>query len=420
MKIIGIIAEYNPCHNGHLYMLQEAKKRAGADAAVVILSGNYVQRGEPAILDKYARTAHALQIGADLVLELPTAAACGSAQRFAEGAVAALNAAGCIDELWFGSETGEISLMARLAAILSEEPDPYRMRIRANLAAGLSFAAAREKAVLEALSELIPDVTVSSDEISSLLHNPNNTLGLEYLCAIKKSGSRIIPRTIKRAGEHYHSLLLPGDGNTQCFCSASAVRKALQKANPSINAASVFSGGFLPDAVAKDLLSACSKDVQGLLFPDDFSSMLLYKLLSEDCRSLCRYLDVPSALADRICSMLPEFTTFSGFAEMLSTRNFPVSTSRRALLHILLGITERDLKEALHPAYLRVLGFRKSSAEIFSVLKQTCNLPLITKASALPENTIAPLFADRLYEAALAQKSGRPARHPFTRQIVRL
>ena len=240
MKVTAIIAEYNPLHQGHAYQLREVRRRSGCDFLIVVMSGDYVQRGVPAILDKFTRAEMAVRCGADLVLQLPLAASCGSAERFAEGAVCLLNALDVVDELWFGSECGRIEPFLSCAELLAEEPPMFSTALQTNLKKGLSFPAAREAALGEMLSgwntkDLLKEDPADSacatpamdgtlSDLHALLSLPNNVLGLSYCIQLIKTGSRIRPRTLQRLGADYHDL------NTQAvYPSASAIRSLLMK-----------------------------------------------------------------------------------------------------------------------------------------------------------------------------------------------
>ena len=175
MKILGIIAEYNPFHNGHAFHIKEALKTSNCDAAVIIMSGDFVQRGEPAIFPKHLRAEMALSEGASVVLELPACFACGSAEYFAQGAVSILNSLGCIDALCFGSESGCINELQTIAKILADEPETYREYLQTFLRQGMSYPLARQHAFAE---------YTKNEHLSKILTEPNNILGIEYLKAL--------------------------------------------------------------------------------------------------------------------------------------------------------------------------------------------------------------------------------------------
>ncbi|MDE6063925.1 MAG: nucleotidyltransferase family protein, partial [Lachnospiraceae bacterium] len=223
MKTVGIIAEYNPFHNGHLYHLQQAKALSNADFAIVVLSGDFTQRGTPALLDKYARCEMALCCGADLVIELPVCFSTGSAEYFAKGAVSILSGLKT-DALCFGSECGSIDALRRTARVLADEPEPFRNTLMQNLHKGMSFPAARSLALTQYLSE--------ADYDDSLLKSPNNILGVEYLKALIKLDRPMEVYTLPRQGTGYSDDFLPDSDSSnslqeQHFCSALALRRRL-------------------------------------------------------------------------------------------------------------------------------------------------------------------------------------------------
>ena len=251
MKTVGIITEYNPFHNGHRYQIRKARELTGADFVVTAMSGDFVQRGEPALFDKYTRTAMALEGGADLVLELPVRFATSSAEDFAACGVALLDRLGVVDHLCFGSELGRLDVLEQTADILVAEPDGFREELRKCLAAGYSYPRAREMALMKVMEA----GERRSDD--NMLSSPNNILGIEYLKALKRRDSRIQPLTIRRKGQGYHETALPEESKAQ-FPSASALRKACQDA--------FVSGTF-------------SHETWVPVFPDDLSLLLDARLL---------------------------------------------------------------------------------------------------------------------------------------------
>lgn len=366
MIITGLITEYNPFHNGHLYHLEEARKRTGADFLVAVMSGDFVQRGAPAAADKFCRTRMALLAGADLVLELPVFYACGSAEYFASGAVSLLDSLGCVDFLCFGSECGELSpLMAAADALSLESPD-YQMRLRAELKSGKTFPAAREAAFL-ACQETLPE--------SGVLSSPNNLLGIEYLKALSRLGSSIRPVCVKRIGD-YHSQELTG-----AFSSASAIRHSL-------------SGGKSPERLAASMppriLDVFIEALKNKPLPslDDYSQTIQYLLLkAQSWEELSKIQDFSPELARRMFSLRGRFVSASDFAAMAKSKQYTLSRIRRCLAHLLLDIRAADVERARScgwNAYARVLGFRKSSGPLLAEIKKKSALPLITKLADAP------------------------------------
>ena len=224
MKVTGLVTEYNPFHSGHLFHIETSRNISNADFILVIMSGDFVQRGTPALLDKYARTEMALLCGADVVIELPVCFSCASAESFAYGAVFLLDRLGVTDFLCFGSECGNLSLLQSAAQFLIKESADFQKKILHDLKQGLSYPAARTNAFFESYASSLDGF--SSQEISSLFSKPNNILGLEYLKALKNMQSKILPLTFLRQEAGYHDKKL-----YQTFASATALRDTLLRHN---------------------------------------------------------------------------------------------------------------------------------------------------------------------------------------------
>ena len=385
MKVTGIIAEYNPFHQGHAYHLSRARELTGADRILVVMGGNFMQRGEPAIIDKYTRTEMALRNGADLVLELPAASATGSAEYFAEGAVELLDASGVVNELCFGSELGELEPLEKAAELLLEEPEDYQELLRAELKKGKTFPEARETA----LSAFLPE--------QSLLASPNNILAIEYIKALKRRKSSIRPLTIQRLGSYHGEDGQPAgaphpvSGNLpESFASASTIRCQLHTLEKQIvTSCEQPAFGSLMTALAKELPPSSFGLLKDVLLADrlvqaeDFSLPLHYRLMqAKEPLEFSVYLDVSEELSRRIYSLRQEFTGWNAFLDLVRTRQYTRSRVSRALLHILLDIRQ---EEVLPPTHLRVLGFRREASDLLSEIKKKSRLPLITKAAGHPE-----------------------------------
>ena len=402
MESVGIIAEYNPFHNGHQYHIEKAKELTGADTAIVIMSGNFTQRGTPAIMPKHLRTQAALLSGASLVIELPVCFSTGSAEIFAYGAVSILEKLGCVDTLCFGSECGDITLLQKLSHILSEEPDYYKERLNFYLRQGNSFPTARE----HALHDYEP-----TSEIGSILSQPNNILGIEYLKALHRLESTIKPYTIKRISSHYHDKELQ-----EQYSSASAIREVLSKDTLHL----------LEEQMPSNVL-AFLKEQQNQRYPitaNDFSVLLKHQLLKETCVSLCDYADVSEELANRIHNHLNEYIDFEQFCACLKTKEITYARISRALLHILLGIRTSDCTK---PEYARILGFRKADTAVLSEIKKHATIPLISKLGTAEELSSTAkhmletdIYASNLYESVLTDKFKTPFINEYEHSIVRI
>lgn len=396
-KAVGIIAEYNPFHKGHEYQIQQAKEQTGANIAIILMSGDFVQRGTPAIFAKHQRTAMALLGGADIVFELPSFYACGSAEYFSSGAVSVFNALNSIDFLCFGSESGEIDTCRFLGKLLADEPKLYKEKLRSFLKQGLSFPAARKSALAEYLKE--KDIPFSED----FLDTPNNILGIEYCKSLAALNSSIVPVTIKRIGSSYHETSLSSE-----YPSASAIRRELIAAWNTQKFLSDTLKNAQPPAV-KDYLCALLEN-ETFLIEDDFSLLLKYELMKNTPESLCAFSDMSPDLARRIYHHLNTFETFTQFAEQLKTKELTYTRICRALLHVLLNIPS-DLP-AISPAYVRLLGFKKESSSFLRILQKNSDIPIITKAAdykkLLPKEAHSlfekDLFASKLYETVKCNK----------------
>lgn len=405
MNTVGIIAEYNPFHNGHAYHIAQAKEITGADYCIVIMSGNYVQRGIPAIMDKVLRTRAALMCGADLVIELPVHYSSASAEYFAAGAVSLLDRLGVTDCLCFGSECGSIEPLLHLCDILSSESAEFKSLLQKHLKAGSPYPKARNLALSEAFPQL-------ADELA-LLQHPNNILGVEYLNALRKRGSRITPYTISRKGADYHDASL----NT-AYSSALAIRNSLMQ-NSDIS----LLKEFIPASVYED---------QKLfpLFPDDFSPLLAYKIIQEQDVGFSVYFDIDKDFSDKIKKLFDSYTGFSSFCDALKSKNMTYTRISRNLLHILLNIYQADIDlfcSQDYVYYAKILGFNKESAPLLSKIKADSSIPLISKMADAAnlissENgrkmLMQEIQADDIYRMAIQQKFHAHLPNEYQRQIV--
>lgn len=392
MRITGLIAEYNPFHNGHKYHIEQAKAVTGADAVIVVMSGDFVQRGMPAILPKHMRAKAALEAGASAVLELPVCYATGSAEYFAYGAVLLLEKLGCVDSICFGSECGDMELLQKAANVLVDEPAEYREALHRFVRAGDSFPLARQKALAAYVS---PEV----------LSEPNNILGLEYLKALARIGSKMKPYTIRRVYSQYHDTDLQEE-----FSSATAIRKQILSGNMEVLA------GQVPVKFLTDLQEACP------LHANDFSLLLKYRLLVETKESLLAYADVSEDLANRIINRRNQFQNFEQFCLLLKTREITYSRISRALTHILLGLKNGD-DTGIH--YAHVLGFCKRDRAVLAQIKRDGEVPMLTKLTAArtlddaaQKMLATDAFASDLYESVVSDKYGTKFVNEYEKEII--
>ena len=447
MNVIGIIAEYNPFHNGHAYQIAHVRKNLHADYIVVATSGDYVQRGEPALLDKYTRARMALSSGADLVLELPVLWSTASAELFADAGISLFEKTGCVGGICFGAESDDLALLRRIADVLADEPADLKASLKRNLKSGRTFPKARETALLSYFAGSAGQdgvLPVSAEALSSLLASPNNILALEYLKALRRRASSITPYLLKREGAAYHETSILS-GTSAIPASASAIRHTLfagaagasedstnrasedpadRASEDSANRASEdFTAGILRHAMPQEAL-AILQDYRAdfpLLCADDFSGILGYLLLSSSATQLARTADSSPEFANRMRNQLPYYTSFSSFASRLKSKEMTLTRINRILLHSVLGITSSDYAcgNALDKIpYLRILGFRESAAPLLAALKASAAVPLITRPSQASK-LLSPdamrvfehdVFAGNLYLQMRNQKGGTPLR----------
>lgn len=415
INVTGIVAEYNPFHNGHAYQIRETRKRTGCEYCVAVISGDFVQRGEVSVFSKYLRTKMALLSGADLVLEIPSIFAVSSAEDFAAGSVALLDNLGVVTHLCFGSETGESENFMDAAKILADEPAAFSEKLKENLQNGLTWPQAR----VQALNKFMPD-----GEIPPLLDTPNNLLGVEYCKALIKRNSSILPVAIRRKGNGYHSEDLEGE-----LASASAIRKGIFSEYPATGQSGddLNRNAFLFQ-VPKEIRSLFKEELP--LQANDLSELLNYRLLTlnRDHVPFSSFADVSKDISDRLEHVLYEQGNFEERIFQLKTRQYTYTRISRCLLHILLGITDEMVlagKEAGYAPYARILGFRKDKAALLGDIKKHARIPLVTKtadASRMLSDTANMLFQQDLYashvrQSLLAAKTGQPVRNEYTQPI---
>lgn len=411
MNVIGIIAEYNPFHKGHQYQLSYAKEQLNADYIVIVMSGDYVQRGAPALLPKHLRAKMALKGGADLVLELPVQSSAASAEFFAEGAVSLLDGIGAVTHLCFGSEEGEISGMLSAARILNEEPKEYQELLRYFLKKGYSFPHARNQAFLRYSNV---SSFAGAEEISRLFSSPNNILGIEYCRALLKRNSSIEPVTLKREGSGYHETdLIPRQSP-----SASAIRRFLSEAGRLSDCAPL--NDMIPGSALSLLREAL--ETNGFLTEKDFDLLLHYRLLTLSPEQMEDFQDLSSELAQRIKKHLNEYEGFSQFSGLLKTKEITWARIQRVLLRLLLNV-QSSAKEV---PYARVLGFCREAAPLLKEIKKRGTIPLITKTANAPGLLSANALrfmeinttASNIYESILCRKEGRAFVHEYQKPVV--
>lgn len=373
MKICAIICEYNPFHNGHLYQLREAKKRSGADAVICLMSGNFVQRGEAAIMDKYTRARHAVLAGADAVIELPTAFATSNAEIFAKGAVKILSSVPSVKVLCFGAETADKNAFFKAANVLRNEPESVSEKIKALLATGMSFAKARAEGYRGILEQ-------------NLLSAPNTILGIEYTKALldEKSDIEILP--VQRIGSGYNDELLEEN-----FSSATAIRLAIAEQKDAAD--------NLPPYVKEDLPEMLENKL------DCLEKYALLVSSKKEIRKICDCKEGLENALQKAAELSPSL------AQTLTSARYTSSRIRRIALQNLLKIDETFIRESLSsPLYLRLLAAKKERTDVLSALSES-EYPLLSRAH--DENSLSKnakkcfdrdIFAEKIYALLYSEK----------------
>lgn len=413
MKITGIIAEYNPFHNGHHYQIQRAKELTGADYIIVVMSGDFTQRGTPALIDKYSRAKMALLGGADLVLELPVCYATGSAEYFAAGAIALLTQLGCVDSICFGSECGDIAALTKIAEALVHESSDFQNILRTKLKNGYTFPVARNAALSETLDGFITYDTI--------LEYPNNILGIEYLKALIRQNSSVKPFTNQRIGSDYHSYKL---ADADAFSSAISIRQSLAlQDNLSLLRTQ------LPSSTYAIMEENYHKTFP--IFESDFSSMVKFKLIRELKMGYTRYQDVTQAISDKLVKNSFQLQEYSDFCDSLKTKDLTYVRISRCLSHILLDIHANEVAQYMDSGivfYARILGLSEQAAPLTKALKANTSIPLITKITSAASN-LYPLgrkqlehdvHAAHIYECIAGSKYHAGMQDEYHRQIIKI
>lgn len=345
--ILGIVSEYNPFHNGHLHHLEISKQVTKSAFTVVVMSGNFVQRGDTSLINKWVKTEMALKSGVDLVIELPTVYSISSAENFADGAVKILNSLGVVDFISFGSEIGEISPLNDVANILYREPKEFSSLITAQLKSGLSYPKAREIALSQFFG--------SSKKYSEILNNPNNILGVEYLKSLKKHKSHIRPLTIKRDYSDYNSKT-----EKNGIASATAIRTMIQ------------AGKNVHYVVPYETYELLDEEIENGRIIQDlsvFEKEIIYTLRKMTLSEIANLPDVSEGLENKIKLAANNCNTFDDLIQNIKSKRYTQSRIQRIFLYALLGISQKDMNSSkkINP-YIRVLGFNKHGKRIISAI----------------------------------------------------
>lgn len=405
-KVLGIIAEYNPFHNGHLLHLTKSKEETGAEYSICIMSGNFVQRGNTSIVNKWVKTEMALKSGIDLVLELPTVYAISSAENFAEGAIKLLNSLKIVDTVSFGSENSNIDILNRISGILYEEPKQYVEFLNEELKKGLSFPKARENAILLYLND---------QKYSNILNQPNNTLAIEYLKALKKYKSHIMPIAIKREKAFYNSNCIVDE-----YASATAIRNMI------VNNQFNDIRKVMP-RLAYDLLMQEIENNQYVIDISKFEKEILYSIRRLSTADLKKFPEVNEGLENAIKNAANSCNTLAELINIIKTKRYTQTRIQRILLYILLNITKKDMYISRKTVpYARILGYSQKGKELISkIYNANPKITLITSVKNFFDSSnnktykhmlSKDILATNIY--TLAYKNNSVANLDYTKRIV--
>lgn len=399
MKAVGIVVEYNPFHNGHAYHVKQSKVETSADVVVAVMSGQFLQRGEPALVDKWTRTKMALQNGVDIVIELPYVYSTAQAPDFAYGAITLLDAIGCTT-FAFGSEAGRIVPFTQTFESINQYNTLYNEEIRQAIQKGLSYPMALQQAYVT--------VAKATDQEMVDLSKPNNILGYHYVEAAKKHKMRIEPFTIQRLDAGYHDDI---DYNLQ-IASATGIRKALKESLPIDQ--------FMPNS-AYELLRQWQQTHKSFSSWHTFWPLLKYAIMRHTPEQLTNYPDVKEGLEYALIKHAKSSDTFEAFMAKLKSKRYTWTRLQRMLTHIYTGFTKEQLHTFQKPSYIRLLGISKQGQRFLSENKKQISLPLISRVAASKDPMLAlDLQATSMYQLGVSQFSTKKIDEDYKTPPIRL
>lgn len=370
MNITGIIAEYNPFHLGHKHHLNMARKDTNCQGIICIMSGNFMQRGMPSIIDKFTRAKMAVLNGVDLVIELPLVYSISSAEGFAEGAVKILNETNVVNNLYFGSEHGNTEDLSLIASALLYESNEYKIILKENLSKGLPFHLARKNALLHVL----PNVNCNE-----ILANSNNILAIEYIKALKKYNSSIVPYTLKRAGANYNETELISN-----FPSATSIRKILETHNNLT---------LLENALPKETLTVLNdlaNNNYSFVFSESMFSYLKYKILTKESL-LCNLAEVSEGLNHKLIKEIINSKNLDDFILKVKSKRYTYTRISRILTSLFIGLEDYDINNIISTSsnYIRPLAFNSTGIKILKEIKLQGNIEIVNK---IPKKITNPML----------------------------
>lgn len=408
-KVLGIVGEYNPFHNGHLYHLEQSKKMTSSNYTVAIMGGNFTQRGSTSLIDKWSKAEAAIQNGIDLVIELPVLYTTSSAENFADGAIKILDSLKVVDYISFGAETSDVDILNKFADVLYNEPRKYKILLSHELSKGFSYPKARENALMIYLNDIRKYVNV--------LSSPNNILGIEYLKALKKYKSNIMPISIARYESAYNDSSYSGN-----IASATAIRNIIKN------------NGF---DILRRLLPSSSYNIliknikQGHIIPDIsvFEKQIIYNLRKMETPEIAMLPDVTEGLEFSIKKAANSCNNLIDLLNIIKSKRYTSTRIQRILLYALLGITKKDIDISKKTTpYIRVLGLNNRGKFLISeIAKANPKLEIITSVKRFYDNNTnknlklmlnKDIFATNVYTIGYEDDSW--SNLDFTKKIINI
>ncbi|MFC7685523.1 nucleotidyltransferase [Ureibacillus sp. GCM10028918] len=402
MKAVGVVVEYNPFHNGHFYHISQSKSKSNADVVIAVMSGHFLQRGEPALVDKWHRTKMALQNGVDIVIELPYAFCTGHATFFAEGSIQLLEAVGCAN-FAFGSEEGSIDPFINTFTLLKTNEERYNALIKQYVTTGISYPQSLYKAYEELRQK---EINQTID-----LSKPNNILGYHYIEAAKRLNLRIEPMTIPRIQAGFHDDI----NSDSTIASATGIRKA------------IFEGQslqeieqFVPNESFK-LLEDWHKQYNTFMHWETFWPYLRFAILRNTPEQLTRFADVSEGIEFALIKAAKKSSSFSQFMNLIKSKRYTWTRLQRMVTHIFTGITKEQLHNSANPSYIRLLGMTKNGQAYLSQHKKQFQLPLISRvASTKDPMLLLDIRATEMFALGVELSSGRQIALDYQTPPIRL
>lgn len=368
MKVLGLIAEYNPFHYGHKYHLNESLKKTNSNYSIALMSGSFVQRGMPSFVDKWTKAKMAIDNGIDLVIELPALYSCQSAELFALGAIKILNSMNIVDCISFGSEEGDLNPLKTISQIFLDEPETFKESLNYYLSLGNSFPVSRSLALQDYIKN---NKLLKKSDIQSMVKKSNNILGIEYLKALSTTNSAIEPYTIKRIGSEYKDINPHSE-----FSSATAIRNTIVNEGLSAGKSLIPLNTF---NLLKDYLSKYGhfNDLE------NYKDIIRYLFLTKDIKALKNIRDIEEGLENRIINYIKTTNNLEDTIGHISTRRYPSTRIQRIFMHLLLDLDKSLIKESYlgDPEYIRVLASNKKGLFLLNKIKKESPVKIISKFS---------------------------------------